>query len=136
MTKKIILTRKITLTKQQKKDISLKLRQMQGLESSKAKTYDRSNDKSIIARTTFLRMLLREFGATLSGFDPGVTAILKVKGRIVRGRGFWGESMNFDGTEWSWLEPLLMELYLRRKGKYDERISQNTNGISPRPRHK
>lgn len=64
-------------------------------------------DKALIARMGFLRELLKEFGATLAGYDPGVTAFLP-DGR--RGNGYMGESLAFDGNEWAWLEPLLLEL--------------------------
>jgi hypothetical protein len=74
-------------------------------------------DRAIIARAAHLRSLLAEFGVTLAGFDPGVTAniIGKPAGSPgMRGAGFWGEHLSFSAREWGWLEPLLIELRERR----------------------
>ena len=62
---------------------------------------------AIIKRMEFLRDLLKEFGAVLSGYDPGVTAYLP---NHPRGEGYMGESLDFNKCEWRWLEPLLIEL--------------------------
>ena len=69
-------------------------------------------DKALLARMKELRELLSEFGATLCGYNPGVTAFLP---NNIRGEGWMGESLSFDGIEWAWLEPLLKELRDRRK---------------------
>jgi hypothetical protein len=73
---------------------------------------ERKENAEICKRAKFLRELLSEFGATLVGFDPGVTADIKGFPRSLpgSGAGFWGEHMSFDSAEWKWLEPLLMEL--------------------------
>ncbi len=72
---------------------------------------EREECKRLIAERDELRAILSEFGATLSGWDPGVTAYLPSK----RGDGWMGESLTFDGIEWSWLKPLLEELRDWRK---------------------
>lgn len=69
-------------------------------------------DKALAERMMFLRELFKEFGAQLSGYDPGVTAYLP--GRP-RGRGYMGEQLAFEDMEWAWLEPLLVELRELRK---------------------
>jgi len=56
-----------------------------------------------VARADELRGLLREFGLTLAGFDPGVLVQTEA-----------GGSLQFDGAQWRFLEPLLMELRERR----------------------
>jgi hypothetical protein len=71
---------------------------------------EKKENAEICARAKFLRELLSEFGATLVGFDPGVTADLKGAPRGMRGNGCWGEHLSFDGSEWKWVEPLLVEL--------------------------
>ena len=68
-------------------------------------------EKKLIAEADFLRSLLAEFDAGLSGWDPGVTAHWKGK----RGHGYWGESLSFSHVEWEFLKPLLIELRLLRK---------------------
>lgn len=73
---------------------------------------EREENKELIAERDELRPLLAEFGATLCGWDPGVTAYLPNK---VRGDGWMGESLTFDGNEWAWLKPLLIELREARK---------------------
>jgi len=73
---------------------------------------EREENKKICNRATFLRELLKEFGAVLCGFDPGASAM--VKGVSGKGDGYWGEQLSFDGLEWKWLEPLLVELRERR----------------------
>lgn len=67
----------------------------------------RKETDAIVARMDELRDLLKEFGASLGGYDPGVTAYLPNKHR---GVGYMGESLDFNHTEWAWLEPLLVEL--------------------------
>lgn len=69
-------------------------------------------DKELLKRMSFLRDLLKDLGANLSGYDPGVSDYLPDG---LRGEGYWGESLSFDGNEWKWLEPLLVELRDRRK---------------------
>ena len=69
-------------------------------------------DRALCLRMKFIRELLSEFGAKLSGYDPGVTAYLDGK---CRGDGYFGEHLSFDSKEWAWLEPLLVELRERRK---------------------
>ena len=73
-----------------------------------------AEDKKMVARMKEIRELIAEFGLTLSGYDPGITALLKGNPRL-RGDGWGGEPITFDGTEWKWLEPLLVELRMHRK---------------------
>lgn len=77
--------------------------------------------KKIRARAKDLRELFAEFGAHLSGFDPGATAFL-VREPVVaygQGSGCFGEHLSFNSPQWGWLEPLLKELreYRRQSGK-------------------
>lgn len=72
---------------------------------------EREECKRLIAERDELRDILGAFGATLSGWDPGVTAYLPNE---IRGDGYMGESLTFDGIEWAWLKPLLIELRDRR----------------------
>jgi hypothetical protein len=73
--------------------------------------------QKIITRMKEIKELLSEFGLRLSGFDPGVSATFEDK--TVRGDGYFGEPIQFNGTEWAWLEPLLIELRDHRKNSYD-----------------
>ncbi len=61
-----------------------------------------ATDRETVARMDYLRELLKEFGATLRGYDPGIAAIHN------------GTRLDFEGAEWAWLEPLLVELRERR----------------------
>ena len=70
--------------------------------------------KRIIKRATFLRRLLKENGLILHGFDPGVSAFKKV-GKNPFTKQWHLASLNFDSTEWAWLEPLLLELRRLRR---------------------
>lgn len=67
----------------------------------------------MLRRTKFLRELLGEFGASLHGHDPGVTAFLP---NGAGGDGYMGEDLSFNREEWGWLEPLLVELREARRG--------------------
>lgn len=64
----------------------------------------RAETKKIIDKSKFLHKLLYTFNVTLLGFNPGVL------GSLGNDR-----SINFNGIEWSWLEPLLIELKERRE---------------------
>jgi hypothetical protein len=75
-----------------------------------------AEDKKLVARMKEIRELIAEFGLTLRGYDPGVTASLK-ENPALRGRGYWGEAISFDSNEWKWLEPLLKELSMYRRTK-------------------
>lgn len=75
-----------------------------------------AEDRKLLARMKEIRELIAEFGLTLSGYDPGITAILKANPKLC-GDGWGGEPITFDGTEWKWLEPLLQELHVRRKNQ-------------------
>ena len=77
----------------------------------KARKSKRQLEDAVVKRMTKIRLLLREFGATLSGYDPGVTAYLKLGGQRI---GWAGEQLDFTHTEWQWLEPLLIELKATR----------------------
>lgn len=79
--------------------------------------------REIIARAKRLRELLGEFGATLAGFDPGVTAVIPgLRALSIGSDGAWWacEHLSFSGLEWAWLEPLLEELRSYRDG--NERV--------------
>jgi hypothetical protein len=71
-------------------------------------------DRDLVKRIKSIRELLKEFGATAYGYDPGVLA------HTGRGNGNWGESLCFSGVEWSWMEPLLVELREARKLKSEK----------------
>lgn len=71
-------------------------------------------DRKLLARMAEIRELISQFGLTLSGYDPGITASLTEKPEQ-RGRGYWGEAISFEDAEWKWLEPLLKELSLLRR---------------------
>jgi hypothetical protein len=73
-----------------------------------------AENKRLIQERDHLRGLLAEFGLTLIGWGNGVTASVKDQPNL-RGHA-WGGPINFDHTEWKWLEPLLVELRDRRKG--------------------
>ena len=78
-------------------------------------------DKALVERMTGIRELLAEFEAQLSGFDPGVSALVKGREPGFPGiaAGCFGEHLAFDRTEWEWLEPLLQELRARRRSAAD-----------------
>lgn len=76
----------------------------------------------IVARMDFLRALLSEFGASLSGYQPGVTAYLK--DQRFSGGGYMGEALDFNYSEWEWLEPLLVELRDFRRQKYGAKVKR------------
>jgi hypothetical protein len=69
---------------------------------------------AIIKRASFLRRLLKENGLILGGFDPGVLAYQKL-GKNPFTKQARLASLNFDRTEWAWLEPLLLELRALRR---------------------
>jgi hypothetical protein len=73
-----------------------------------------AEDRKLVARMKEIRELIAEFGLVLYGHDPGITATLKDKPGL-RGDGWGGESITFDGIEWAWLEPLLVELREHRR---------------------
>jgi len=75
-----------------------------------------ADDKRICAEMKEIRELIAEFGLTLSGRDPGITAYLQ-KNPNARGDGWAGEPISLNDTEWNWLKPLLLELRGYRKGK-------------------
>lgn len=64
-------------------------------------------DQEVVDRLYEVRDLLKEFGSTLYGFDPGVGATCPNNKY---------RSLSFEAHEWGWLEPLLKELLdLREK---------------------
>ena len=63
-----------------------------------------NKEEKLLDRTHFLRWILKEYGLTLGGFDPGVLAF-DAEGR----------SYDFNTREWNWLESLLVELHELRK---------------------
>lgn len=55
-----------------------------------------------MARLAEDRELLKEFGATIFAYDPGVSSYLHPNPN--------SPTMHFTGFEWEWLRPLLREL--------------------------
>jgi len=82
--------------------------------SAKRAKEKREENKRIAKMADELRDLLAEFGAHLSGFDPGVSAYLPGE---ARGVGYCGENLDFNYSEWKWLKPLLEELRDARKSR-------------------
>lgn len=85
-------------------------------------------DARLFARRAELKELLKEVGCELEGFDPGVSLCFDSKD------GWQGEShlhhIQFDFSEWQWLEPLLKELKALRLLKAQARLvvgSDNDN---------
>ena len=90
------------------------------------------HEKKLVAEMKEADALLSEFGLSLHGYDPGVTAYFKPGPDVpgfdtkfcnvmgVEGRGYWGEPIAFNKTEWKWLKPLLEELRTRRADAEDE----------------
>ena len=60
------------------------------------------NCQQLIEETKATEELLKEFGLELLGTDPGVMV------------SFEGYTMFFNGMEWKWLKPLLLELKQNR----------------------
>lgn len=87
-----------------------------------------AEDRKLVARMKEIRDLIAEFGLVLYGHDPGITATIKDKPGL-RGDGWAGEPIAFDGVEWGWLEPLLVEL--RRRRKVSDEVS--TEGYKEEP---
>ena len=66
----------------------------------------------LVARSVELRELLAEFGLVLHGFDPGVEVYFADQHSRY--------PVNFDHTQWTWLEPLLKELRELRTMNIDD----------------
>lgn len=73
----------------------------------------------IIDRMNFVRELLAENGLILSGYDPGVLALQKTGLKDFDGIE-QTVSLNFERTEWAWLEPILLELRKLRHESHSE----------------
>jgi hypothetical protein len=71
------------------------------------------DDKRICARMKEIRELIKEFGLTLYGFDPGISAYVDARPELRSSA--WNGPFKLDDVEWAWLEPLLKELSARRK---------------------
>lgn len=80
----------------------------------------REQTRVLIKRGEFLKKLMKEFDARLSAFDPGVMAIPEEE--IDPKTSAYRHALSFQGYEWAWLEPLLIELRNYREGdrKYDD----------------
>lgn len=94
--------------------------------------------KDVGKRMDEIDALLREFGATLSGYDPGVTARFLEEAKNPRalgydGSGAFGEPLSFSRAAWAWLEPLLVELREARKGR-SQGSSEAPKEPPPKPR--
>lgn len=74
-----------------------------------------AENRSICKQAKHLRELLKEFGLTLVGFDPGITASVDAHPELRWSA--WHGPIKLDHDEWKWLEPLLLELRDFRKGK-------------------
>jgi hypothetical protein len=77
------------------------------------------DDKRICTRMKEIRELIKEFGLTLCGYDPGISAYVDDCPNL-RASG-WSGPFKLDDVEWTWLEPLLKELRDRRRGVDPER---------------
>lgn len=80
-----------------------------------AKKTNPDYDPVICKQAYHLRALLKEFGLTLVGFDPGITASVDARPELRWSA--WHGPIKLDDNEWTWLEPLLIELRDFRKGK-------------------
>jgi hypothetical protein len=65
-------------------------------------------EKKLVSRMNEVRDLLKEFGLTLHGYDPGVSVYWTLTRDV-------SLCLGFGPDEWKWLEPLLKELHLRRR---------------------
>lgn len=74
-----------------------------------------AENRAICKQAKHLRELLKEFGLTLCGFDPGVSAYWDAHPELRPSA--WNGPIKFEHNEWKWLEPLLLELREFRKGK-------------------
>ncbi len=98
--------------------------------AKKRSKVDEEHQQRIIAEMQEASALLAEFGLSLHGYDPGVTAyftpaatglgsqphLTRFSGVLgMPGQGAWGEPISFSRVEWRWLKPLLEELRERRK---------------------
>lgn len=72
-----------------------------------------AEDKKLCARMKEIRDLIKEFGLTLVGYDPGISAAVDAKPKLAWDR--WSGPIRLNQNEWEWLEPLLQELRMRRK---------------------
>lgn len=70
-------------------------------------------DKALVARMKEIRELIKEFGLTLCGYDPGISAYVDSRPKLIPSS--WNGPFKLDDIEWAWLEPLLVELRMRRK---------------------
>jgi hypothetical protein len=84
----------------------LKLRQNTGLHNREIMMKPKER-KALIARLNAIQNLLGGFGATPVAFDPGV--------RAFGDNGLTNIQINFDGSTWEWVRPLLEELRDFRK---------------------
>jgi hypothetical protein len=75
---------------------------------------------AIHAEAKRLRALLKAFGLTLGGWNPGVLAFQPTGRFDYHGRPT-STSLSFERREWAWLEPLLIELRQRRRDAAGER---------------
>lgn len=69
-------------------------------------------DKEIVRRINSVKKLLRQFDVEAYAFDPGVRCFVK---------GHRDKYIDFDGSTWEFIEPLLRELIKWRK--YGEKFN-------------
>lgn len=74
-----------------------------------------AEDKKLVARMKEIRELIKEFGLSLCGYDPGISAYVDARPDLKASA--WNGPFKLDDVEWAWLEPLLKELQEYRKGK-------------------
>lgn len=74
-----------------------------------------AEDKKLLARMKEIRELIKEFGLTLCGYDPGISAYVDSRPELRPSA--WNGPFKLDDVEWAWLEPLLKELREYRQGK-------------------
>ena len=75
---------------------------------------ERARVARVVKRINQIRRLLKEFGATLSAYDPGVLAYLSHP----------TVTLDFGSSVWNWLEPLLIELRNARRAAAKRRSRQ------------
>lgn len=74
-----------------------------------------AEDRKLVARMKEIRELIKEFGLTLCGYDPGISAYVDARPELRPST--WNGPFKLDDVEWVWLEPLLKELRDYRHGK-------------------
>jgi hypothetical protein len=74
-----------------------------------------AEDRKLVARMKEIRELIKEFGLTLCGYDPGISAYVDARPNLKASA--WNGPFKLGEVEWAWLEPLLQELKILRRTK-------------------